>query len=97
MKTEIQITKHAKKRFKQRTGLPKKALENKVKAAFKDGRTRETLKGTIKKYVNKVIGRHPETMNQNIRISSGFVWIFVGVTLITLYPVPGHLAKYLLN
>ena len=97
MKTEIQITKHAKKRFKQRTGLPKKVLANKVESAFKDGKTKERLKGTIKKYINKIIGRHPEVKYQNIRISSGFVWIFVGATLITMYPIPGHLAKYLLN
>ena len=94
---KIQITSHAKKRFKQRTGLPKKILEKKVRTAFKDGKSNEALKGTIKRYVNSVISKHPEVKYPNIRISIGFVWIFVGKTLVTLYPIPGHLSRYLLN
>ena len=70
MKTEIQITKHAKKRFKQRTGLPKKVLENKVESAFKDGKTKERLKGTIKRY----IGDLPRTRKKafQLLLENGF-------------------------
>jgi hypothetical protein len=41
MKTEIHITKHAKQRFKQRTGLPKSIMSKKVKNAFSDGLSHE--------------------------------------------------------
>jgi hypothetical protein len=95
MKKDIKITPHAKKRFKQRTGLPKKILEKKVRIAFEEGKSNESLKGTIKRYVNRIIGKHPEIKYPNVRISIGFVWIFVGKTLVTLYPIPGHLSKYL--
>ena len=97
MNTQIQITKHAKQRFKQRTGLPKNIISKKAGAAFIEGLSYEKAKGSIKKYVKKLMKRYPEVRNSNIRISSGFVWIFKGVRLITLYPLPGRMTKYLLN
>ena len=97
MKTEIHITKHAKQRFKQRTGLPKSIMSKKVKNAFLDGLSHKKVKGTIKKYIKELLDRYPEVIDSNIRISSGFVWIFKGMRLITLYPLPGSLSKYVLN
>lgn len=95
MKTEIKITKHAKKRFKQRTGLPKKIISKKVRTAFINGLSMDNVKGSMKKYLKDIIKRYPEV--NNIRIESGYVWVFIGVTLITLYPLPGSLSKYVLN
>ena len=95
MRTEIQITKHAKQRF-NRTGLPKKILLKKAKAAFLDGLSQYKVKGSIKKYIKDIINRYPEVPNSNIRISSGFVWVFTGMRLITLYPLPGSMSKYVL-
>ena len=56
MKTEIHITKHAKQRFKQRTGLPKSIMSKKVKNAFLDGLSHKKVKGTLgKKKLNQLV------------------------------------------
>ena len=97
MTTEIQITKHAKKRFKQRTGLPKRVILKKARLAFLKGLSKDKVKGSIKLYLKKIVKRYPEVKNSNIRIASGCVWIFKGSKLITIYPLPGRLTKYVLN
>ena len=93
----IKISKHAIKRFKKRTGIPKKNISKRVRSAYTLGKSENILKGTIKNYINDLMKRHPEVRNYNIKIWSGFVWIFIGTKLITLYPIPGSLTKYILN
>ena len=85
------------KRFKKRTGIPKKNISKRVSKAYTLGKSENNLKGTIKHYINDLMKRHPEVRNYDIKIWSGFVWIFIGTKLITLYPIPGSLTKYILN
>ena len=71
-------------------------MSKKVKNAFLDGLSHKKVKGTIKKYIKELLDNYP-AVDSNIRIASGFVWIFKGMRLITLYPLPGSLSKYVLN
>lgn len=96
MKTSaLTITKHAYKRFKQRTGLPKRNIESHVGNALTNGIPYESLSGQIKTYLKK-ISKKP-LANSQPRLHNGFVWIFIGTRLITLYPLPGQFNKYLIN
>ena len=90
-RASVTITRHAKKRMKERLGLPRSALQKAADRAFEEGRTHSEFNGSAKRYLdslwfmNKRIG--------HLRIYGGQVYIFAGTTLVTVYPVPQKLRK----
>jgi hypothetical protein len=89
------ITKHACKRFKQRTGLPKRIMKRQATNAKNDGVPLESLSGQIKTYLKEISEK--TLAKTEPRLYQGFIWIFIGNQLITLYPLPGQYSKYLMN
>lgn len=80
------ITTHAKKRLKQRLGLPKKALEKHVDSVLQEGKKHCDAKGRARKWMDKMYLSY-EAAN-NMRVHGQFLYVFNSQTLITVVPVP---------
>ena len=83
------ITNHAAKRFKQRVGLPKKACLRHAELAFTNGFTHSEARGKAKRYLDKLFLEYHKA--DNMRVYGGFVYLFVGETLITILPLPRNM------
>ena len=83
----ISVSKHGAKRVRKRFGVPKKAVERVVNRAFFEGRHHADCNGSLRRYLDKQFlsgGAHAN----NMRISSGHLWLFHGNTLVTLWSLP---------
>jgi hypothetical protein len=101
--TMIVLTDHAIQRAKERLGLPLKQLVKTAQIAFDRGLKHDECKGSLHKYVLKMIA--PHGYGHDIRIHNRHLWVFVmhvkkldGVKqnqrrLITIYPMPRNLHK----
>ena len=84
--SEVIVTNHAAKRLKQRSGLPKKAVNRFAEIAFLKGKKHADVKGRLKRYLDKLFLSH---MNgNNIRVYGMFVFIFQDTRLITVLSLP---------
>lgn len=90
MNEEVHITHHGRKRIKERTGIGKseKKIQRAAEKALKQGTKYEDLKGTLKRYVDRMVKLHQD--GQNIRIYGGQMWIFENNILITVKQVPSR-------
>lgn len=91
MASNVRITKHAKKRTKQRIGVPKKDSEKNAEKAMKYGITHSEAKGNLYRYMSKVFLRN-ETPN-NMRVYNRKLYLFKGKVLITILDVPHNLCS----
>lgn len=82
----VSVTNHAKKRFKQRLGLPKSACLKHAQTAFDEGVTHAEAKGRAKRYLDKLYLQH-ENANA-IRVYGEFIYLFAGHVLVTVIAVP---------
>lgn len=80
------ITRHAKKRFKQRLGVHKGDANKNAKKALKSGIKHNETEGSLNRYITALYFRN-RTAN-NIRIWNGSVYLFSGEKLITVFHVP---------
>ena len=80
------ITRHAKKRFKQRLGVHKGDANKNAKKALKYGIRHCDTEGSLNRYMTALFFRN-RTAN-NIRIWNGSVYLFSGEKLITVFHVP---------
>ena len=87
--SNISVSRHGRKRTKDRVGLSKGLAEKNAERAFKDGLKHGELKGNLYKYVTSLYFKH-ETAN-NIRVFHRNVYIFCDSTLVTIFPLPGNL------
>lgn len=91
MANNLYITNHSERRFKERTGLPKRLVTKKAREALERGITHAEATGPLRKYYDKLYLDH-QTAN-NIRVMHNMVYIFYFDVLITVFPLPQSLRK----
>ena len=82
----VYVTIHAKKRLKQRVGLPKSACQRHAQKAFDNGRCHQDVRGSLKRYLDHLFLSH-KTANE-IRIYGQFIYLFANTNLMTVLHVP---------
>lgn len=87
----MRISNHAKKRVKERCGLPKKAVEKLAKKALLEGVSHKESSGRLEKYITYLF--HYNQSANNIKIYHEKVFIFAGETLITVLHLPNEHKK----
>jgi len=80
------VTRHAMTRGKQRLGLGKKAMQRTADKALLLGRKHEEFTGGLRRYLDCVYLEHKKA--SNMRVHGQFIYLFAGVTLITVLNVP---------
>jgi hypothetical protein len=94
--TDTYVTKHARHRVHERTGLPKRAVARMVERALAEGLTPETANGDLRGYLLSQLHGHRETQgptaaNAEVRAFAGACFIFAGSTLVTCWRLPREL------
>lgn len=85
---EINITDHARDRIRERVGLPKKAVDGNVVAAFEYGVTHKEATGRLRKYFEYLF-LSQGNVGANIRLYGNNVYIFTrNNMLVTVLPLP---------
>jgi len=83
----MDVRKHARKRIKERCGLPGKAIERNAEKALREGVRHSECTGRLKKYIDYLFLSHGR--GGNIRLYGNHVYIFtVSEELITVLPLP---------
>ena len=95
MTKEVEVSKHAYKRLKGRTGLNKKAFNKLVNGAYKDGLTHKKAVGSLKSYYDSLYRSHKSA--NNIKIHKNYVFIFNNNFLVTIFPVRNGIGKLINN
>ena len=85
------ITKHAKKRLKQRCNTKKSANGRMLSNAIERGLERKFCNGRLRKYLDSKY--HSYQSNSKMYVYSNMVYILIGKTLITVYHLPANLQK----
>lgn len=76
--------------MKERCGIPKRAAQRNAQMAFDNGLNHENTKGKLRKYIDS---KESTTEYTNIRVWNGYVYVFMGEALLTVYPVPKKYEK----
>jgi hypothetical protein len=87
----LYITDHSERRFKERTGLPKRLVTAKAREALERGITHAETTGQLRRYYDKLYLAN-KTAN-NIRTYHNYVYIFCYDALVTMFPLPQSLRK----
>lgn len=87
----MKISKHAKRRMKERCGFNRKSKERMARKAFYEGIKHGQTKGRLRKWVDKLY--FSNTKANNIRLHGGKAYIFAGKTLITVIQIPANLMR----
>lgn len=82
----MKVTRHARKRAKERAGIGKKNIVQMSSRVFKEGLTYRDLNGKLKGWVSGKYICNPAA--NNIRLYGDQCYIFSGRTLITVFPIP---------
>jgi len=82
----MNITDHAKSRIKERLGLPKRAIKRHVDNVFNVGYKHGVFSGRVKRYLDGQFLKYRSATN--MRVFSGYLYIFSKDTLITVYELP---------
>ena len=80
------ITAHGGKRVRKRVGIKKKSVTKNSDTAFSQGVAHTDSTGRLKKYFDYLYLSHG--IANNIRMHGGYVYLFSGSTLITVFPIP---------
>lgn len=88
---KIIITNHAKKRIKNRLGLNKNVIEKISNEAFKNGLKHSEVKGSFKRYLDKIYLSHEN--GNNMRIYNQKIFLFHNNILITILDFPSRYKK----
>lgn len=86
------ITNHARSRLRSRSGLNKKSVNRIADRVLDRGYQRHELSGNLRLYVD-CLYRNKGKRSDNIRVYGDKVYIFVGLTLITVLQIPSELTK----
>ena len=89
------VTKHGKKRIKQRCKVSKKSAYKLAEKALKKGITHSETRGSLNRYLTSLYFKN-QTAN-NIRIYNFKVFIFIGSVLITVLDLPAKYRKTVEN
>lgn len=82
---QVRVTDHAHDRIKQRLGLGKSAHQRAAENAMVRGRIRTTFSGRLRRYLD---GAQDWYQSGELIIYGGFVWVFAGLSLVTVYQLP---------
>ena len=85
------LTKHSKKRAKQRLGLNDKSLERMAPIVLENGFGHSDLPGKMRKYVDGLYLSHGN--GNNIKIYGNHIYIFMNEVLITILHLPNRYKK----
>lgn len=91
----VTVSKHAKKRLKERCGLNKRSVKRMADKAFTNGIRHSDTRGRLNKWVTGLYF-YNKTAN-NIRLYGDKAYIFAGNTLVTVIQIPPDLLKYCLG
>ena len=83
----VDVTQHARKRFKERVGLPKRAAKAAAQRAFDQGICRFETTGRLRRFMDASYRKEDRAAN-NLRIYGMHVYVFANTTLITVLHVP---------
>ena len=89
---EVVVTKHARKRIRQRLGINKKATERAAEKALKFGITHAEAKGKLSRHLDGIF--LTSYSPNNMRVYHHSVYLFNGTKLITVLPLPRRLWIY---
>ena len=84
----IKVSKHAKKRMKERCGLNLSSIDRTAAIAFEEGLHHKDCTGSLKKYIDYLFLSH--NFGNNIRLYGDNVYIFQGSTLVTVLKLPNR-------
>lgn len=87
-KENFAVTKHAKKRTKERIGISKKIADKNAHKALEYGVTHSEAKGKLKKFMDALYLRHQKA--NNTRIYNRKVYLFDKNVLITVLNLPNQ-------
>ena len=93
--SEINITKHAEKRIRQRVGIPKKSVHNWVESALTEGVRSDSISGSFKRYLNS-FQFNAGAASHGIGFN-GFILLMKGHTVITVVHTPPKFRKIFLK
>lgn len=85
----VQVSKHARKRTKQRAGLGKRAAVRNAQKAFDFGVKHSETRGHLNGYLASIRFKN-KTIN-NIRVYHRHVYLFAGDVLVTVLNLPNSL------
>ena len=86
---EIQVSKHAETRLRERCGINRKSAQRIAEKAFNDGIQHSQTKGNLKKWVTSLYFNNKAA--NNIRLYGDKAYIFGGEVLITVLQIPSNL------
>lgn len=87
----MNITKHAKKRIKERCGLNEKSSDKLALKAYDSGLKHCELNGKLRKWVNGLYLKYQK--GNQIRLYGDKAFIFHNSVLITVIQIPSYLIK----
>ena len=90
--SEMEITKHAYSKAKERLSWKRSTLDRMVGKIYLSGTKVEDTRGQMLKFLNVKIERYPEA--RELRVYGDILYIFSRGRLVTLYPIPSELIKY---
>lgn len=88
---KARVTKHAKKRGKQRIGVKKKDVQRNAQKALELGISHYEAKGNLKRYMTKIYLKNG--IPNNMRVYNHKVYLFCNNVLITVLSLPAQLCK----
>lgn len=83
---EVNVSRHAVKRTKERVGLSKKIADKNAQKALDEGITHAEAKGSLSRYLDRIYFTN-RSIN-SIRIYQHNVYLFADKTLVTILPLP---------
>ena len=83
---QFYISEHARKRIRERVGSLGGRVNAYVQTAWEQGRKLEDLPEPVQRYVSKAKVDYADTAT--LRVLNGYVFIFDGARLVTVYTLP---------
>lgn len=90
----VRATVHAKKRLRERSGIPKSATMKMTERAYEKGIKRTDAKGRLRVFLDEQYEKNGGFGNE-LRVYGDFLYIFHEMSLITVYAVPQDVRKYI--
>lgn len=85
----VGVTKHAKRRIKERMGLPRSACQRMAEKAYFEGKDENEFVGKLQACIKTKLARNKNRNSCNqIRIYGQFIYMFSDAALITVLRLP---------
>lgn len=87
-----EITRHGGKRARERIGIPKRAVQRRAEQALAKGTERRDTTGSLREYLD-ILYRSENGKSDEIRVLSGYIYIFCEKRLLTVLVLPKEYQK----